>query len=326
MRYPPIAIVVSTFNGQKYIEEQISSLLQQDYPNISIIVRDDGSTDKTVDLLRDIQKSNPGISLIYGKNLGVAASFNELLAAASGHYDYIFLCDQDDFWHPEKVSISLSRMLETEKKYGKNTPILVHTDLQVVDEALQIIAPSFWKYQKLNGNNGACLNRLLLQNVVTGATVLINKALLEKSLPIQSAAVMHDWWLALNACVFGKVVAIDRPLISYRQHSANAVGAHGTSTAAALMKLTELDSARSRFVATIFQAEALQGMHAAEMSSRQLKIIDSYTSLLRVNHLKRLAICWRNRFFKTGLIRNCGLLLILLMRRDVGRASENYRW
>ncbi|MBD1401311.1 glycosyltransferase family 2 protein [Pelovirga terrestris] len=322
MRYPPIAIVVSTFNGQKYIEEQILSLLQQDYPNISIIVRDDGSADKTVDLLSKIQKANPNIRLIFGKNIGVIASFNELLSLATVQHDYIFLCDQDDFWHPEKVSISWSHMLDAEKTHGRNAPILIHSDLEVVNESLKIISSSFWRFQKLNGHNAARLNRLLLQNVVTGATIMVNKALVEKSLPFPPEAIMHDWWLALNACLFGKVVTIERPLVSYRQHGANTIGAHGAGMTGLFVKLADLDSVRSRLAATIAQAETLRKMNASVLSPEDLNTIDSYGSLLKGHRLKRLALWLNNRFFKTGLMRNCGLLLILLIGVEIGKATR----
>ena len=142
------------------------------------------------------------------------------------------LCDQDDIWAKEKLEIQMSEMLCAEQKFP-DSPVLIHSDLKVVDESKSVIAESFIKYQGLEIKRNTFTN-VVISNLVTGCTSLFNEELARIALPIPNSAIMHDWWLALTASAFGEVVFIDIPLVEYRQHENNTIGAKEFSRAAVL--------------------------------------------------------------------------------------------
>ncbi|OHB69183.1 MAG: hypothetical protein A2V70_02080, partial [Planctomycetes bacterium RBG_13_63_9] len=216
-----VDILLATYNGARFVEAQIESLLQQTYPGIRLLVHDDGSSDATLAILRRFAAQSPGkVLLVDGgrTNLGTSGSFSFLLEHASA--DYVMFSDQDDVWQRSKVEATLRRMRQIECAGGADCPILVHTDMAVVDEHLRMLSPSFWAYQRLDPQRGASLKRLLVQNVVTGCASMINRALLRKAMPIPPG-VMHDGWLALVAAVFGRLECLRRSTMLYRQHSGN---------------------------------------------------------------------------------------------------------
>jgi glycosyltransferase involved in cell wall biosynthesis len=228
-----IAVLMPTYNGAAFLPEQIESLLAQTYTDLIIVTRDDGSSDDSVAIVARYAASFPSRFHIIesdGRNLGASGSFAFLLAHAlreqaqlGMHSAYLMLCDQDDVWHVDKVQRSIEAMLQLEQAHP-DTPVLVHSDLAVVDEHRQQIAPSFVVYQGLQPQRNA-FGRMLVSNTVTGCTALLNEALVRRALPIPATAIMHDWWLALVASAFGRIGYIDAALLEYRQHGKNTVGA-----------------------------------------------------------------------------------------------------
>ena len=232
--YTKIAVLLSTYNGEKFLGEQLDSLLVQSHKNFILVVRDDGSRDRTISILESYAGDHPErIHLLSrdGVNMGASAGFaflvdyvlknKELLGLKS---TYMMFCDQDDTWFPEKIEKLLAAMLATEADNDSTLPIIVHSDLEVVSEQNTVIATSFVSYQGLEIERNSFPN-LVISNLVTGCTALINEPLAEKALPIPEKAIMHDWWLALVAAAFGKLVYLDIPLVHYRQHGNNAIGA-----------------------------------------------------------------------------------------------------
>ena len=217
-------IILSTYNGEKYLAEQLDSILNQTFNDWKLIIRDDDSTDSTLKIIQNyIDKFPNKITLIPSSgNLGPMLSFGELLKVSTSKY--VAFCDQDDVWLENKLSLFIEKMIETEKKYP-NTPILIHSDLFVVDKDLNIINESFWKKLGLNPNIKS-LSYYLSSNNITGCSIVINDKLREIATPIPKEASMHDWWLALNASFFGVIEHISLQLIYYRQHNLNSVGAH----------------------------------------------------------------------------------------------------
>jgi glycosyltransferase involved in cell wall biosynthesis len=229
-----IAVLLSTYNGEKFLGEQLDSLLAQSHKNFILVVRDDGSRDRTISILESYAGDHPErIHLLSrdGVNMGASASFaflvdyvlknKELLGLKS---TYMMFCDQDDTWFSEKIEKLLAAMLATEADNDSTLPIIVHSDLEVVSEQNTVIAKSLISYQGLEIDRNSFLN-LVISNLVTGCTALINEPLAEKALPIPEKAIMHDWWLALVATAFGKLVYLDIPLVHYRQHGNNTIGA-----------------------------------------------------------------------------------------------------
>jgi glycosyltransferase involved in cell wall biosynthesis len=236
---PKIAILLATYNGAKFVAEQLDSLLAQSYSNFVIVTRDDGSTDATCSIVADYASRHP--QLFYclsndGVNRGASASFSCLIEYVLQHKNelglpkaYMMLCDQDDVWYPEKIAAQLDAILAAEVHAAdalsaKQLPLLVHTDLEVVGEKLESIAPSLARFQGLEiGRNS--FPDLVISNLVTGCTALFNEELASKLVPIPDDAIMHDWWLALGAAAFGELVFLNAPMVSYRQHGANTIGA-----------------------------------------------------------------------------------------------------
>ena len=230
---PKVAILLSTYNGEKYLSEQLDSVLAQTYQNIIVIVRDDGSSDGTVLILEKyalLYKEKIHIVPSESKNFGASGSFSFLIEYVLEKKEvlglagtYMMFCDQDDIWFREKVELQISKMLAVESNSSAR-PILIHSDLRVVSAENQLIAGSFVEYQGLEIGRNRFTN-IIISNLATGCTVLINEQLARKAIPIPKNAIMHDWWLALVAAAFGEVIFLNIPLVSYRQHGRNTIGA-----------------------------------------------------------------------------------------------------
>ena len=229
-----IGILLATYNGELYLEAQLNSLLGQTHRNFLVIIRDDQSTDSTRAILEIFRKNHPDkIKILDSEhsNLGASRNFSFLVSygvrfQTEFELDYFAFCDQDDIWHSEKIEKQLIFMtaLESQFQVEKNLPVLVHSDLEVVNEKAQKIAESLICYQGLELSKGN-FSGLLTSNLVTGCTAMFNPSLARLALPIPKEAIMHDWWIAIVASAFGKIGFIDETLVKYRQHAVNTLGA-----------------------------------------------------------------------------------------------------
>jgi len=220
-----IDILLATYNGQDYLREQIDSILAQSNQDWRLVIRDDGSVDNTLSIIKDCVARYPDKIVFIedeGNHLGASLNFQRLLEHSVA--EYIMFCDQDDVWLPRKVERTLNLMKATEEKYP-NKPVLVHTDLRVVDSRLKTIARSTWRYQGTSPEIGNDADKVVLQNVATGCTIMINQKAKDVSMPIPKEAIMHDWWIVINVAKHGRIVYIPDQLVLYRQHANNAVGA-----------------------------------------------------------------------------------------------------
>jgi len=230
---PRIAILLPTYNGAQYLQEQLDSLFAQDYENFLIVTRDDGSSDASADIIgKNAARSPEHFHIVEsdGENIGACAGFSILMEYVLDKQEdlgfdavYMMFCDQDDVWHRNKVSQSIAALQALEKRYPFRA-CLVHSDLRVVNETLEPIANSFFTYQGLRPKKRS-FARFLVSNSVTGCTAIVNEKLAAMATPIPKQAIMHDWWLALLSAAFGHIETIDAPLIDYRQHQQNTVGA-----------------------------------------------------------------------------------------------------
>lgn len=219
-----IEILLATYNGERYLRAQIDSLLSQTESNWKLLIHDDGSSDSTCEIIRSFQELYPEkINFIEDsiRTGGARNNFSHLLSFSSA--PYVMFCDQDDVWRKDKIEITLRKMLVEERK-NPGKAILIHSDLEVVDEDLNVVASSMFDYQRLPRNISS-LSDMVVQNNVTGCTVMLNRKAVEVSLPIPSEAVMHDWWIACKVIQNSGVVGfIPNSLVLYRQHGNNAVG------------------------------------------------------------------------------------------------------
>lgn len=218
-----VNILMSTYNGQQFLAEQIRSIQEQSYSDWTLFIRDDGSSDNTKEILKDFEHQDSRIHLIdsdKSDNLGVIKSFHKLVN--HDRADYYFFSDQDDVWLPNKLELSLKEA----QNYLADLPLMVYMDLKVVNQDLEIMTESMVKSQSHHANTE--LVQELTENTVTGGVAMINHALAEMWQETDDI-LMHDWYLALLASAFGNLVFIDQPGELYRQHSDNVLGARTLS-------------------------------------------------------------------------------------------------
>lgn len=234
-----IDVLLATYNGEKYVKEQIDSILNQTYRDIRLIISDDCSTDKTREILKQYEKNDRVIIFYQEKNLGYIKNFEFLLKNVEN--DLYMLSDQDDVWKEEKIEKSV------EKLKSENLD-LVFGDLEVVDENLNIMNESFNKYMKLERKINRCIDSYKLQylyNCITGCTILSKKELLSKILPFPKSSkyMVHDYWIGLMVSLNGKIGYIRETYIKYRQHGNNQIGTEKISH-----KLKKLEQVRNLFI------------------------------------------------------------------------------
>ena len=237
-----VSVVVCTYNGERFLAEQLQSILDQTHPPDDIIVSDDGSSDSTLDIVgefcsRDSGAKKPQWTVQSRKKpLGVAGNFASALTKARG--EFVALADQDDVWEPTRLEQGLAQF--------RNDALLVHCDATLIDEAGQPTSSLMSALRLTNGERrsllaGNALDALLRRNLVTGATSMIRASLLQQALPIPEGWV-HDEWLGLVAAVQGGVVFWEESQIRYRQHGSNEIGAAKTDLDEATRRLRETRS------------------------------------------------------------------------------------
>lgn len=215
-----IDILMATYNGEKYLKEQIESILNQTYKNIRLIISDDCSKDDTVSIIKEYEKRDKRvITYIQEKNLGYIKNFEFLLKKVENRI--YMLSDQDDVWNEDKIE-------KTYTKLKEENADLVFTDLEVVDSNLTTMFPSFNTYMKLQRKitKYSGVERQYLYNCITGCTILSKKEFIDKMMPFPSESkyVVHDMWIGIIVAMCGKVVYLNEKTIKYRQHGNNQVG------------------------------------------------------------------------------------------------------
>lgn len=214
-----VQVLLSTFNGRKYLKELLESLFSQNLPtncSLEVLARDDGSNDGTLALLDDFAVKETRLKIIPGRNMGVVASFFELLNKSDPMADYYFFCDQDDIWLPTKIKRATEMLNKMRSK-----PALYFARLQYVNSKLRPIGQS-----SLPKN--ISFECSIVENLASGCSISFNRYLrkltLETALP-PKVCLMHDWWMYILANACGEVIYDSVPSVWYRQHNANVVGA-----------------------------------------------------------------------------------------------------
>lgn len=228
---PKVAIVLATWNGGQFLPDQLRSIQRQTFTDWQLWVRDDGSDDATCELLQSFAAADSRMHIVRDDlgRLGCPRNFGELLRHVSGNQpEYVFLADQDDVWLPHKLARLLAVAQAAERETGLDRPLLVHSDVTVVDANLKPVHASLVRHLGVRPQTPQPLRTLLVQNFVTGCATVINRALLELVLPFPDTVVLHDWWLAQCAAAVGELRFVPEPLVMYRQHASNQVGSRST--------------------------------------------------------------------------------------------------
>lgn len=311
---PRIEILLATYNGRRFLRDQVDSLLGQDYQDLNILARDDASTDGTAELLREYAERFPKkFTVIPGnaENRGILNNFLSLMRGSTA--DYVCFADQDDVWLPRKVSKSKEVMDQLESQYGAGTPLLVFSDLRIVDENLRTLFPSFWTRMGIDPERIHHINKLLGRGVVTGCTMMINRPLLELGFRAPKEASLHDRWIALLASTMGKAGIVTQQTVLYRQHGANAVGIGSRRPSISLPKKfgsshsSELDIDEWRNSQNL--ALALLNLHGDELSTSTRKLLVAFRRCETASsRLLRIGSFVLHRFYCGGLRAKAAIL------------------
>lgn len=302
-----VAILLATYNGERYIKEQIESLLAQSYDAWELYIHDDDSSDGTVRIIREYTSNYPErIKIIESPSTGGAKN-NFFLLMKSVDAPYIMFCDQDDVWQKDKIEKSIKCIKDVENDIGADKPALVFTDLKVVDKDLNVLADSMNATQKLDPGKTE-FKDIMIQNNVTGCTMMINKACVLKASLIKEydKVIMHDWWCALVAARYGRLAYIPETLILYRQHGSNSVGAKDVSKISYIVdRLKNNRQVSDNLAATREQARAF----AKTFGLGRTDLATIYADLGRRNKIERIYFYLKNGVLKSGLVRNLGLMV-----------------
>lgn len=268
-----VIVLLSTYQGEKYLEEQLDSILNQTYTNIEILVRDDGSTDGTKEILRKYKQKGK-LEVIDGANQGFWKSFFELLKKAP-EADYYAFCDQDDIWEKEKIEKAVNML---QKHKDKDIPILYYSNYDLYDEQTKLI-------QHTKSRSKTNFENALVECVNLGMTSVINQVarkMLINNLP--SNTLGHDWWIYLICISFGKVYYDDSVTAKHRIHSSN------TSREDYRKKKNKIESLtnNTHFPRVKRQIEEFYNCFYKDLNEKQKKSIDLFMKPTLINRFKKI--------------------------------------
>lgn len=308
-----VAVLLTTFNGENYIQEQLYSIINQKNVKAKIYVHDDFSQDNTLQLIKKVQAEFPNRIFIIKSdtNLGVVQSYQFLLDNVEA--DYYFFSDQDDVWLDDKITKELGALTHKDE----SLPALVYSDLKIVDKNLNILSTSMFKKMKVSNTDRT--EMLLVQNVITGNTVGFNKVLrnlIIKSFRMEDSKIlMHDIWVGLVASLYGSIVFLDEPTVKYRQHGNNVVGAKRKK----LSEIFNIRELKQAIFNTMLQAKVLEKnmlTYSGTNSSKIKKSVGLYANLITLSKTKRLWYCLIIPFRKQKFLRNIMFLFLVLIMKD----------
>lgn len=304
MSKPDIDILLATYNGARFLSLQLDSLLNQTYTQIHIFIRDDGSKDETLQILKSYQQKFPEkITLIEGENNKNKATGNFSILMNYSTADYILFSDQDDIWELNKVEKMYQKITEAEA-LNPDMPVYVFSDLKMIDEKGNEIASSLWEKEGINPKN-IKLGNLLTQNIANGCASIINKKLLELGKDIPKGVLMHDHWLIVLASAVGVVDYISDKTINHRIHQSNSSRAE-----------SEIKKERKKSLISVLKGENLDNYYQklknqailikqrlqekGLLSIEKEKVLNDFIELKNYSFIKRKKVILKNDFLKNS--------------------------
>lgn len=312
-----IDILLATYNGAKFLPEQLESLATQTHSDWRLLVRDDGSSDRSLDIVREWAKGcEHEVEIIEDGRTGLGASLNFAALLERSDAPYFACCDQDDVWLPQKLEVMLAAVQQAEARSGTEVPMTAFSDLKVVDGELNLIAESFRDFSRRPRlHEGRELRQVMMHNVVTGCASLGNAALRDKALPIPPEASMHDWWLAMVAAGLGELVWVPQATILYRQHGGNTLGANANDPLSQLRYVATnageaIARSRKLMVDTQRQAGAFAERYGEALPPKDREILQSYARLPEMNAAKRKEFFLRNKVLEDNVLKNLPFFIL----------------
>lgn len=220
-----IDILLATYNGEKFIREQIESLQRQTFTDWRLLVSDDGSIDKTMEIVAEMATEDPRIKDVSSEEKRYSSTGNFIYLLTRSTADYAMFCDQDDVWLPTKVEHTLNKMKQVEQQESTERPVAIYANSTVVNERLEVTEPSFMRTLSFKPETYTKC-KALVSNICQGSTMMLNRALVSRinELSIPDAYPQHDYWAAAIALYEGSLVYLNEQMLLYRQHSGNDVG------------------------------------------------------------------------------------------------------
>ena len=280
-----IDILLATYNGSKYLHEQLDSILSQSYGNINVIIRDDGSSDNTVMIINEYEEKDNRVKLLNDNlgNLGFVRNFEELMKNSTS--EYLMFSDQDDIWYNNKVETSYTRIKAIEEINGKSCPILVHTNSRIMNYETRTKSLFISNCAKNSSFENSFFNFF-----VQGSTVLINESLKREALPFSKEVYLHDRYLHLIAEFIGVRAYIDMPTMDYRQHSNNEIGS----------RVNIIDKIKNKRYFNLEDRELLiflDNTYSAKLDEIKKEKMNAYRLIVNnnISRFKRLKICTKKK-------------------------------
>lgn len=323
-----IDILMATYNGEKYLKEQIDSILNQTDQDFRLLISDDCSDDNTRQILNEyVEKDSRVVVFLQAKNLGVVKNFEFLMEKVEN--EAFMFSDQDDIWQKDKIEKSVKKMEETACD-------LVYSDLEVVNQELEILYKSYWKLKgfikKVKKYNN--FQSLYLNNYITGSTMLVKSKWLEKILPLphKSNYILHDYWTALIVSKFGKMAYLKEPHVKYRQHVDNKIGSKKKSN-----EIEDFEEMRDLFIKvkkdhfkTFMQnAEVFEDEHIEALNKKSYEYFENLKHVKKAN-FRNSQLFWKlykyenfSYAFQNFLILNMPVLALHLFHMKKGLKNKN---
>ena len=338
-----VAVLLSSYNGEDFILELLESLENQTYRNFDLIIRDDGSNDSTREIISSFKKRSSIPVIVITDNdkdevaeLSLSSSFFKLVKYANSFqdYKYFLFCDQDDIWHKNKIEIMVD-VISKEETFRIDEPILVHSNLNLINEEGDSLNSSFWEWQNINPLRNSTA-RLLIQNTVTGCATIMNRELSTK-LEDGPNLYYHDHRAALIASLNGAVIPISQSLIDYRQHGKNVSGAGGMDVN--FIKKTmyiintflkiffdfehtknlinyHYDELNKIIRFGVEEAKQLNELYGNEMNKKSKKSVINLSKFFEVSHYSRIIILIGGNFLPNSFYRSLGILFVSLFQKN----------
>lgn len=309
-------IVLCTYNAQKYLQRQLESIENNSETQWLLHVYDDQSTDNTIELIKEFKKKYSDGKIRININENKKGAWKNFLCGIRdvqnliSEEDYVMLCDQDDIWNPSKIKDTYMGMQLLENQHGKAVPLLVSSDVTLVDAEENILAESYAKRNKFNVAHKD-LSHVVMENHVQGCTIMFNKKLADMITDIPRDATMHDVWLNLIATAFGYTGYVREQTMLYRDYEKSVTGHNFTYFEDIKSKFSKLDQQRKIVLEPIPMYKELLRIYGCDMPDKVKDIFESYIGFENNSFFKKRYDIIRLGMWKTGLARNLGLLVLI---------------
>lgn len=297
MKNPKLCVLLASYNGEKYIKDQLDSIINQTYKNWKLVIRDDGSKDKTVPILNEYKEKDERIKVLEDSkgNLGFLKNFEELLFNVDE--EFVLFSDQDDFWLKNKLEKFVEKISKLDEEI-LSKPLLIHCNSSVCNSRLEVLKKEFLDSKLVKEKNS---NAYFFEYMVQGATIMVNKEMIKESIPFLKNVTLHDRYFHLLSQFLGTRIFIDESLVKYRQHERNEIGANKGV-------LEKIMNKKYFYVEDRKLIEEIKGKYKKQLRKKDLENIERYLEVTDRNK-SRLERFWLSRYFRMKFLKRLILLI-----------------